>query len=217
MKKIRAWLSQRWPILLLALLLALPLMVALRDVVRDTIVYPLARFFWLARLVFMSIPPVFIWGYFLLIALRIALHSLRSAPKQARISKPEPSHRQSRVAQWARRIRLTSRGDYSLWRLAHYLGTLAVDVVAADERIDISESRRRMQQGEWEAPEEVRDYFRAATHPAPFERHGCFFTRIWRRFLRRRPPPASLDVDLHSVVTFLEGRLGIDAPKREAE
>ncbi len=217
MKKIRAWLSQRWPILLLALLLALPLMIALRDVVRDTIVYPLARFFWLARLAFTSIPPVFIWGYFLLIALRIVLHSLRTAPKRARLSKSEPSHRQSRVAQWARRIRLTTRGDYSLWRLAHYLGNLAVDVVAADERIDVSESRRRMQQGEWEAPEEVRNYFRAATHPAPFERHGCFFARLWRRFHRRRSPPASLDVDLHSIVAFLEKRLGIDASQREAE
>lgn len=210
MKKIRRWLSDYWPFLAAALLLAIPLMIALRDVVRDVIVYPLARLFWLAQLVFQSIPPIFIWGYFLLIALRIVMRGVRKTPNrsQTKRSKPTPSSR--RVGKWARRIQLTSRGDYSLWRTAHQLGDLAVEVIASDEHIDAEESRRRLQTGDWDAPDEIRDYFRRATRPVLFPRQLSFLARWWRWLIGRpSEKPQSLDVELSTVVAFLEDRAGI--------
>lgn len=218
MKRLRRWLSHSGLLVILALVLAIPLMIVLRDVVRDVIVYPLARLFWLIRLVFLGIPPIFIWGYFLLVALRIILRGIRTSSKRSRPPQAEIRPAPRRVGMWARRIRLTRQGAYSSWRLAHHLGDLAAQVLAANERRDVTESRRRLQAGSWEAPENVRAYFRAATGPAPLPPPRSFFGRLWHR-LRGRPraeKPRALDTELRAIVTFLEGQVGIAAPEKES-
>ncbi len=218
MRKLRAWLSEYWPVLFVALLLAIPLMIALRDVVRDVIVYPLARLFWLARLVFLSIPPVFIWGYFLLIAARIIIHSVRTAPRSMRVSEPETLHRPGRVSAWARRIRLTRRGDYSRWGLAHHLSELAAKILASNERLKVTESRHRLQAGEWDAPDEIRDYFRTASTSAPPVQQRWFLARFWQQLLGRGHEDEdlqNLNLDVREVVAFLETRAGVRSPGEE--
>lgn len=213
MKKIRAWLSEYWRLIVVVLLLAIPLMIALRDVVRDVIVYPLARLFWLARLVFLSIPPVFIWGYFLLIAVRIIIHSVRTAPRSARVSEPEISSRQGRVSVWARRIRLTQQGDYSRWGLAHHLSELAARILASNERVELIESRHRLRAGEWEAPDEIRDYFRSASTLTPPLKRRRFLGRLWQwLFGDGHKDKPYLDLDVREVVAFLETRAGARNP-----
>ena len=217
MRKFRRWLSKYWSFLMVALLLAIPLMIALRDVVRDVVIYPLARLFWLARLVFQSIPPVFIWGYFLLIVLRIVVRGIRKTPRRTSVSKAERTSRSRRVGMWVRRIQLTSRGDYSLWRMAHQLGDLAVEIMASDAHMDVEESRRRLQRGDWDAPDEIRAYFRKATQPVLFPRQPPFLVRWWRWLTGRpREKPQSLDVEFSTVVAFLEDWAGINESGGEA-
>jgi len=208
---VRRWLAERWPVLAVALVLAIPLTLALYDVVHDALVVPLARLFWLTRLVFKSIPPIFVWSYFLLIAFRILVDSLRRTPRHRGGSESQRQQRPGRMAVWARRIRMAKRGAYSRWGVGQHLSELAMRILAYTEGMNLAESRRLLETGAWEAPDEIRDYFRTAMHPIPPPRRLGLWGQF-RRLLRRREEPPALQVELQEIVQYLETHLGLRGP-----
>jgi hypothetical protein len=205
-------LRRRLVLLGLVLLMAAPLVLVLRDFAREAIVVPLLYVLWLGRLLFRSIPQPLLWSLFLTLVLLVAARSLGGREGPARGMREAQAESPGRVRVWARRIQLADRGDYSRWRLAHYLRTLILDVLAHRERLTPEQLRRRLETGEVHAPPAVQAYLQAGLMPMPSGPLGLF-SRLRHR-LRSRARPSPLDSGLESAVQFLENQLEVSHDRR---
>lgn len=196
----------------LILLLAAPLMLVLRDFAREAIVVPLLYVLWLGRLLFQSIPQPLLWSLFLTLVLFVAVRSLGKRERPARGTRETEAESPGRVRVWARRVQLAARGDYSRWRLAHYLRKLILDVLAHRERLTPEQLKRRLGTGEVGAPPAVQAYLRAGLMPMPSGPLGLL-SRL-RQQLRSRARISPLDADLESAVQFLENQLEVSHDRR---
>jgi len=201
--------KQRWPALGLALLLVALLVMVATGSVSDLIVVPLLYMFWVARLLYASIPQALLWGGFLAIAVLILWRSLiwRSPPEPAR--DPDIAVH-GRVSAWVRVLNESGRDDHMRWRLAQRLGQLGLETLACKERCAPQEVRHRLEEGSLDMPAELRAYLRAGTaYYAPEIR----MRRSWWRAIpfggragiaqRARP----LDLDPEQVIQYLEETL----------
>jgi hypothetical protein len=196
----------------LVLLLAAPLVLVLRDFAREAIVVPLLYVLWLGRLLFRSIPQPLLWSLFLTLVLFVAVRSLGRRGGSAGGMREAEEEYPGRVWVWARRIQLAARGDYSRWRLAHYLRKLILDVLAHRERLTPEQLKRRLGTGEVDAPPAVQAYLRAGLMLMPSGPIGLF-SRL-RQQLRSRARTSPLDADLESAVQFLENQLEVPHDRR---
>ncbi len=185
--------------LLLAGLALLPVVVmalVIDDFVREVIVIPLLYLFWIARLLFKSIPQLVLWAGFIIVALIMAGKSLS---KRKPLLKPRSMEveQYGRVEDWARLIDRRDQGDYSKWRLAHRLGVLALETLAYQEELSMKQTRRHLESGKLDVPPQVWAFLRAGmTSYNPF-------TMPKRRFqLGARATP--LDLDPEQAIQFLE-------------
>ena len=196
----------------LVLLMAAPLVLVLRDFAREAIVVPLLYVLWLGRLLFRSIPQPLLWSLFLTLVLFVAVRSLGKRGGSVGGMREAEAESPGRVWVWARRIQLAARGDYSRWRLAHYLRKLTLDVLAHRERLTSEQLKRRLGAGEVHAPPAVQAYLRAGLMPMPSGPIG-FLSRLRHR-LRPRARISPLDPDLESAVQFLENQLEVSHDRR---
>jgi hypothetical protein len=196
----------------LILLLAVPLMIVLRDFAREAIVVPLLYVLWLGRLLFRSIPQPLLWSLFLTLVLFVAVRSLGGREGPARGTRETEAEYPGRVWVWTRRVQLAARGDYSRWRLAHYLRKLTLDVLAHRERLTPEQLKRRLGTGEVVAPPAVQAYLRAGLMSMPSGPIGLL-SRL-RQQLRSRARISPLDADLESAVQFLEDQLEVSHDRR---
>jgi hypothetical protein len=203
---------RRLVLLGLVLLMAAPLVLVLRDFAREAIVVPLLYVLWLGRLLFRSIPQPLLWSLFLTLALLVVARSLGGREGPARGMREAQAESPGRVRVWARRIQLADRGDYSRWRLAHYLRTLILDVLAHRERLTPEQLRRRLETGEVHAPPAVQAYLQAGLMPMPSGPLGLL-SRLRQQF-RSRAQVSLLDPSLESAVQFLENQLEVSHDRR---
>jgi hypothetical protein len=203
---------RRLLVLGLILLMAAPLVLVLRDFAREAIVVPLLYVLWLGRLLFRSIPQPLLWSLFLTLVLFVAVRSLGKRGGSVGGMREAEAESPGRVWVWARRIQLAARGDYSRWRLAHYLRKLILDVLAHRERLTPEQLKRRLGTGEVVAPPAVQAYLRAGLMPMPSGPIGLF-SRL-RQQLRSRARPSPLDAGLESAVQFLENQLEVPHDRR---
>lgn len=192
----------------LVLLLAIPLMLILKDVVREVVLIPLWRVLWLLSLVLRAIPQVFFWGALLVIILFLAVKSLARQEKPIKkVWDVEPGY-PGRVMIWAQRVYLMERGEYSRRYMAQRLRRLVLEVLAYSERLNIEQVRQRLKTGELDTPPEVQACLQAEL-TSMSKLHG-WFSRLWHR-LRPGTRTAPPDFDLDRVIQFLEDQLNIEA------
>lgn len=208
MREIDTRTRNRLLLLGLVLLLTIPLTLALRDVVREGVLIPLLYVVWFGSLAFNAVPQVFFWAILLIVVLVLAVTSLvrRKQPVQGehRVNPGNPGQ----VHVWARRIHLMERGDFSRWYVAQHLRRLILDVLAYHERLDFEQVKRYLRTGDLEVSLEVGVCLQVGLAPEYSKSRGILF-RLWRRL--RPSTQASPDLDLESVVQFLEDRLEAEA------
>jgi len=206
--------SDRWPPIMLALLLVGVLALAVTGYMRDVIIIPLLYFFWGARLLYESIPQTALWGCFLAIALLIVLRGLLRPSAAATLQSATPAPLE-RLAPWARLLHQAERDGLARWRLAQRLGILAQDVLAYREQDTPQHIRRRLDDGSQPVPPEVRAYLRAGmTAYQPLGRSRRGRSLLARLGLRREPAPSDpLDLDPEQIVQLLEETLSRSAEK----
>lgn len=188
--------------LLLAGLALLPVIVmalVIDDFVREVIVIPLLYLFWIARLLFKSIPQLVLWAGFVIVALLTAGKSL-SKRKPLLKRRVTETKQYGRVEGWLSLIDRRDQGDYSKWRLAHRLGGLTLETFAYHEGRSLKQVRRQLESGTLDIPPQLRAFLHAGMssyNP---------FIRSQRRF-RLGAPSAALDLDPEQAVQFLEAML----------
>lgn len=190
--------------LLLTLLLAL----AFIDLARDVVLLELARAYWEVRTLFESVPQVAVWGLLLLILSVMAARSLYRKKRPPRKKEVEEGTTAGRVLVLTRRIQQTSKGNYFRWSLARYLGDLACEIMAHQERATPEQLKRRLRAGRLDLPTqsaEIRAYLEFGRAPLPVTSPG-----LLSRLRARRgtgAPIVDSDSTLEAVVEFLEERL----------
>jgi hypothetical protein len=198
---------QRLLLVGIVLLLALPLVLLLRDFAREVLLVELMRIFWGARILFESLPQLPLWVLVLLAVLVIAASSLRGArlPMGGAVGRPVPPG--GRVRTLARWIERASEGEYFRWKLARYLGDLTWQVMAHRERTTPQDLKQRLNAGGLDLPPAVETYLQAARVPS-FGPGAGSLVRLWQRLRRGRSsfPP---DPTLESVIQFLEDQLEV--------
>lgn len=182
------------------------LMFFLKDLARQLIAVPILYLFWAADVVLQIIPQNVLWGLFLLTGTIILLVSLlytgRSAEQRVR---PANTEHPGRVTELKRLIHFSQKWSYSKWNLAHNLTDLAAEIVAFQERCDVSDIKKQLHAGTYELPDELRRYFQAG-HSRNLSTQPGFFARL----LRRTPPQETdemLALDPAIVIDFLAHHL----------
>jgi hypothetical protein len=189
----------------IVLLLAVPLVLVLRDLAREVIVVPLLHLLWVGDLYFQSIPQALFWALFSMVALIIAARSLVRDKKPARKKRQTETVGEGQVQVLTRWIRYAAQGGYSKWWLAQHLGELTCEVLAYRERITPGQMREQLRDGDLDAPPEVRAFLQAGL-TLTFSRSVSLFSRLRRR-LRSSVQTSAPDADLERVVQYLEDRL----------
>lgn len=165
-----------------------------QDLVRAFLLTPLWSLYLALRLLWESLPGLWLWGTCVLSALALAVHSLLvrggRAPAETEPETPPvgPLHR------WARDVERAGSGEYFRWRLAQRLGGLAVEMLGHQHRLAREEVVRRLTEGGLETPGAVRAFLTAGLTGGPFRQAGN----------GRAGQP-----DLDQVVAFLESLLEV--------
>ncbi len=207
----RAELIRRyWWTPLVGVPLAVLLMLGLRNFVRDTLALPLSYIIWLLGILFQTIPQIWFWVGLVIVALILAIRSLDRERRPAPAAPGKSLHpARGRIDVWAERVNMLLKGNYSRQRFGYFIGRLILDVLSHEERINLRDLDRRLEQGEIDAPPAVRDYLSARLRQNLTEPKPNFLTRLKRFFKLEKPLTAQLNAELETIVTFLEKQLEV--------
>lgn len=199
---------KKWRLpLLLVLLLAIPLALLLRPLVREVLVVELLRFWAGIQLLYQSLPQLPIWLAFLAFSLLFALFSLARGRWRLRTEDEPLARREGQVQTLARWIHHARQSEYYKWRLAQHLDKLAWQVMAYREGTTHQELKDRLRAGHLDLPPAVLAYLQVH-NKGPIAEPGGLLSRLDRRLrLGGGEPP--FDPDLEEVVRFLEEQMEV--------
>jgi len=215
---LKAPLTQRRLILIVAVvILVLVLAVLLRDFVRQSILLPLIDLGWLVWVGLQTVPQIAFWGFFVLVALIIALRSLRGAPvpmKTGYASRVVPlSTQYSRYHHWKVGMEALPGSPFARERIERELQGLVMQILADQARVDFEEIRVRQNHAELDLSAEsqaIRDLF-AIDHRKRFTFQPSG-PPAWLAWLLRRAPasaqPAAGSLDVPGIIQWLEEQTG---------
>jgi hypothetical protein len=198
--------NHRLLILGLVVLLAIPLALVLRDVVREMVLTPLLYVLWFASLLLRAIHQAVFWGMLLVIVLSLAVTSLTRREKLVQKARDVEPGYPGRVRTWAQLIHLMERGDYSRWYVAQRLRRLILEILAYHEHVGIEQIKQYLKTGALDISPEVQACLQAGLE---FSRSHRLLSRIWYR-LRPSRWASPAELDLESVVQFLEDQLKVE-------
>ena len=183
-------------IVFIALILAFPL----QDVIRKTVIVPLAYVWWALGVLYQSFPQVVIWILLVIWITFMLFGSLASERKRVPRDDRKPKPARGRVEELSEGLVKMPRGTYYKWQVANRLGRLARDfLVLRGDRAD-TRDHRPLTGRDWYPPEPIDAYLDTGLRGsfADFPNQGWSF---------KRPEPTPLDVDVEEVVKFLETQI----------
>ena len=191
----RRWLTLGG-VLIIALILAFPL----QDVIRKTVVVPLAYLWWALGVLYHSIPQVVIWILLIVLVSLMLMGSfasdrMRKPPADPKI-KPAPGQ----VEGLAENLIKMRRGTYYRWQVANRLGRLAREyLIQRGDRASVKDLSP-LTGHDWQPPAQIDVYLDTGLHGS----FADFPNQPWRF---RPPEPTPLDIDVREVVEFLESQI----------
>ncbi len=189
----------------LGIALALALGLALQGIARNTVVMPLLYIAWMLQLVFNSIPGWLWWAWFLIIAMVMAIRSLKGRSERTAGPSAGRLPAQGPVRGWAVALRAAAQGgSYFQWHLAHDLAELALQFTAYQDHRGAEQLERVEYLESLKAPPDVFAYLSAGLQPPPWQpvKVADRITRLWRQTREHTP----LDLNPQQAIAFLEGQ-----------
>lgn len=191
---------RRWLTLTGAVGITLILAFPLQDVIRKTIILPLAYLWWALGVLYQSFPQVVIW---ILLVILIAFTLLGSlATNKGRTPREESMAQPSlgQVEEFAIILEKARGGMYNKWLVANRLGKLARDfLIQRGDRASIRD-HSPLTGRDWHPSEPVDAYLDTGLR-------GSFADFPNPRWRFVRPEPTPLDIEVDDVVEFLEGKM----------
>jgi hypothetical protein len=191
---------RRWLALGGAILIALILAFPLQDVIRTTIIVPLAYLWWALGVLYQSFPQVVVWILLLVVIAFMLLGSLTRKGKRTPDEEPKAKPELGQVETLAEGLVKMRRGTYYKWKVANRLGRLARDFLI--QRGDRASTRDLgpLTGRDWHPSQPVDAYLETGLHGS----FADFPNQPWRL---RPPEPTPLDIDVEEVVAFMESQI----------
>jgi hypothetical protein len=189
--------SRAYFIFPLALIAAALLAFLLRGAVKEWIILPLARFFWLVKGYYGAFPQAAYWVVVLGIAVLVSLLGFHLPDIERRLPQDQWKPLPGSIREMSFWIQRSKGGIFPKWHIAHLLAELALDIL--DRQGTRQKQARRLTGSDWVPPAEVKKYLDAALttnytdYPKP-KRFGSL-------------PPTPFDQDLEPVIKYLESLL----------
>lgn len=184
------------------IIIAAVLALLLRDLVRSILVPPVLYAFWMARIVYQTLPQLFWWGLVMLILLLIAARSLTLRSNSTKSTESAHRTRESRLDMWTKWIDQTRKGGYFRWYLAHELGRLYLSVLASRERLTNDQALTRLVNKKTGLPPDVQAYVETGLDA----RQSFTFGDLGGK-LPFRSKSSPLDLELEEIIEILESKL----------
>jgi hypothetical protein len=186
-----------------ALVVALVLAVALQDVIRETLIIPLAYLWWVLALYYNAFPQMILWICLVVLVLLMLFGSLSSDVVRKAYVEDETKPLPGPVEALAISLEKAHRGIYVKWQIAHRLGKLARDLLI--QRGDRASTKviGPLVGRDWHPSPPVEEYLEVglngsfADYPNPSWPFG-------------HPKPTPLDLDVNEAVEFLEAKMETD-------
>lgn len=192
--------------LLAALLLALVLAFALQDVIRETLIVPLAYLWWVLGLYYTAFPQIILWICLVVVVLLMLLGSLGSEVVRKENTEEGTKSIQGPIEALAISLEKSRGGIYIKWQIAHRLGKLARDLLV--QRGDRSSNKTigPLNGRDWHPSVPVEEYLEVGLN-------GSFADYPNLRWPFGRPKPTPLDLDVKEAVDFLEAQMETNGRK----
>jgi len=191
---------RRWLALGGAVIIALILAFPLQDVIRKTIIVPLAYLWWALGVLYQSFPQVVVWVLLLVVITFMLLGSLTRKVKRTPNEEPKVKPELGQVETLADGLIKMRRGTYYKWKVANRLGRLARDFLIQRGDRPSSKDLSPLTGRDWQPAQPVDAYLGTGLH-------GSFADFPNRPWSFRPPEPTQLDIDVEDVVEFLESQI----------
>jgi hypothetical protein len=183
-------------VVIIALILAFPL----QDVIRKTVVVPLAYLWWALGVLYRSIPQVVVWIVLIVLISLMLMGSFASDRKRKPSEDPKIKPAPGQVEGLARNLVKMRRGTYYKWKVANQLGRLARDFLILRGDRDGAKDLSPLTGRDWQPSASIDAYLDSGLHGS----FADFPNQPWRF---SSPEPTPLDIDVEEVVEFLESQI----------
>jgi hypothetical protein len=188
----------RIAILVVLLVAAIGLAFVLTGAVRDLIILPLTKFFWMLKGVYGSVHDAEIWiGVLVVLAIILLFVLLRAEWGEKEVTEERQIY-PGDVQQLSFWIDRGRKGAYSRWHLARRMADVALEIL--ESRGANAKATRQLSGPGWNPPPKVQKYLETAlrTTYADYARKSATASE------------SSLDTDVQSVIDYLESLLESD-------
>jgi len=184
-------------VLIGALVVALVLAFALQDVIRKTVVIPLAYLWWVLGLYYRAFPQAILWAGLVAIILLMIFGSLNVDDTRKRPVEQATKSAHGNVESLAISLEKAHNGIYVKWLIARRLGKLARDLLI--QRGDRTNTKviGPLTGRDWEPLQPVDAYLEAGLN-------GSFADYPKPRWPFKRQQSTPLDLNVSEAVEFLE-------------
>jgi uncharacterized membrane protein len=186
--------------LVAALAVVLVLAFALQDVIRETVIIPLAYLWWVLGLYYDAFPQIILWVGLVVIVLLMFFGSLSSDVVRKRHVDNETKLLLGPVEGLAISLEKSGKGIYVKWQIAHRLGKLARDLLIQRGDRDNAKIIGPLVGRDWHPSQPVDEYLEVGLN-------GSFADYPNPPWPFGRPQSTPLDLDVNEAVEFLEAQM----------
>lgn len=189
--------------LVVALVVTLVLAFALQDVIRRTLIVPMAYLWWVLRVYYDAFPQLVLWIGLIVLVLLMLFGSLSAGIERKEYTQKETKPVQGPVEALAISMEKAPRGIYFKWQIAHRLGKVARDLlVQRGDRVNAKVIGPLVGR-DWHPSRPVEEYLDVGLN-------GSFADYPNPPWPFGRPRPTPLDLDVNQAVEFLEAQMETD-------
>ena len=160
---------------------------------------------WYTNLQLKSIPQDAFWVLLICLSAALAVASLFGRRPTRRVEGEQPERSRGLIRPMAHAVRRASETYYYRWRLARQLSALVVEAIDTSGQSGARSKRQWWIKNSEDVPPEIRGYVEAALWGGLL-RTGQM-TPLWRRALSPGQARSPIDLDLETVVRFLEDQV----------
>ena len=183
-------------IIMIAVIMAFPL----QDVIRKTVIVPLAYLWWALGVLYQSFPQIVVWILLIILISFMLLGSLSTDRKRTPREDLKVKPSLGQVEGLAEGLVKMRRGTYYKWQIANRLGRLARDFLILRGDRPSTRDLSPLAGGDWHPVEHIDAYLDTGLR-------GSFADFPNSRWWFTRPEPTPLDIEVNEVVEFLETQI----------
>jgi hypothetical protein len=189
---------------ILFIIVAALLAIVLKDAIWNQLIAPFLYQLWLTWIFMRSMPQIVYWNSLVVLIAIVTLISLIKHRRRKSNTIQEVIQTQDPVAKVANSISDLHKGTFFKWLIANQLGTLARSILIYQHG-EVALPKRRLIGRTWNPPAHIQRYLEAGLASSLINKP--------RRWLLFKSSDSPFDIDVNTVVEYLEDQLEIKSER----